>query len=409
MQKDYLYARKIDYRGVLMVNKDSRVVREIEEFVLVNNEKQSPYMEKDVVIRVIGKGKNGTIAEVVNKDNVRIGIIGEDNKFQFDKNYKENLQKKMGPYFKELKLDSKDFDVVIHEKIEEKKRDDEERQNKIRQAEEIERAKKLNEENKENKKDVKNMENERKIDNKNNKQNDEKEKNYMNEKELEQYPNAKIKDYEYAKQLVPNLNEQDFFEVRVVWMDKGPQLMVKEHNEDKFVEIPAYMGARTQYGEMDNIDHGEERENEKMGKVLTIRNRNGELVTLDVQMSVDELEIRDVSDLDRDGDREGVQIRTETYKPAHPEASKVQEEKEQDGTLDERDKEKLGIETDENRVLNNEEIEDILSHEDDDVREEVEDRLKDKEVTKKELDKLIEDVEFDIEYVPGYGEHQRRH
>ena len=48
-----------------MVNKDSRVVREIEEFVLVNNEKQSPYMEKDVVIRVIGEGKNGTISEVV--------------------------------------------------------------------------------------------------------------------------------------------------------------------------------------------------------------------------------------------------------------------------------------------------------------------------------------------------------
>lgn len=394
-----------------MAERDSRKERKIEEMVLVKNENETPYMEKDVIVIQTASGKNGAVYEVVNSNNERVGIIGENGKFRYDEKYRENLRKKMGPFFNELELDSREFDVILHEKEKEQQKQNDEAS--LQQRIEADNAKKAlenekreKEELEEDKNNTDNMENKEVNVSEEERNGKPKEKVGMTEGEIKKYASAEFIDPVYAKQFVPNLNNQDIGSLRLVWFDDGPKMMVKENDTNRYVEIPAYIGTKSGYGPIDNISHGKEELDSASGRVLTIKTRDNKPVKLDVSMSGGEMIVKDVSNRDNDPNLEAVQIRTQTYRSVESDIVKIDNEKNRDGTVDEMEKEELGIESNQN--LTDEEIEKYLADKDSDVRDEVLDRLDGKEVNLKQLEKLTEDVEYDMEWVPGYRGHERR-
>ena len=394
-----------------MAERDTRNQKEIEEFILVNNEKNSTYMERNVSVRPIAMGKNGPVFEVLTQSNERIGIVGDDKRFKFDEKYKAELMKKMGPYFKQLALDSSALEADVIAMIEKQKNQDKERQQEERRKYEAqEELKKVNEivqnkdENGENNK-VKNMEV-----NSNEKQgNKDEEQLIMSKKEMEQYPRALIKDREYARQLVSNTDELDYYTVTVVMIDGYPKVMAQLNNTDNYVELPTYMGGRTEMGKIDSIEHGKEEEDIGRGNAITLINRNGELVTIDVRITNGgEVELRDASrDIDNDGDVDATRIETKSYTPAKPAASKVAEVQEE---IDSKKKDELQIHTDE--PLSNKQIKEMLDESEvsEDGRRNIIEKISG-EINREELQNLIdneiareenEKEEDEEELEPGY-------
>lgn len=111
-----------------MGERDSRNQKELEEFVLVKNDKTPIYRETDVKVRPIAIGKNGPEFEVVDKEDKRIGIVKDDKTFEFDKEYKEELKEKMGSYYDLLNFENEvlKYDVIKElQKQDEKEKKDE--------------------------------------------------------------------------------------------------------------------------------------------------------------------------------------------------------------------------------------------------------------------------------------------
>lgn len=97
-----------------MVEKDSRNLKEIEEFILVKNDETPIFRETDVKVRPVAIGKKGPVFEIIDKDNNRIGIVKDDKTFQFDPKYKTQLKELMGSYYDLLKFEEEvlKYDVV---------------------------------------------------------------------------------------------------------------------------------------------------------------------------------------------------------------------------------------------------------------------------------------------------------
>ena len=111
-----------------MGERDSRNQKELEEFVLVKNDKTPIFRETDVKVRPIAIGKNGPEFEVVDKEDKRIGIVKDDKTFQFDSKYKEELKEKMGSYYDLLNFENEvlKYDVIKElQKQDEKEKKDE--------------------------------------------------------------------------------------------------------------------------------------------------------------------------------------------------------------------------------------------------------------------------------------------
>lgn len=111
-----------------MGERDSRNQKELEEFVLVKNDKTPIFRETDVKVRPIAIGKNGPEFEVVDKEDKRIGIVKDDKTFEFDKEYKEELKEKMGSYYDLLNFENEvlKYDVIKElQKQDEKEKKDE--------------------------------------------------------------------------------------------------------------------------------------------------------------------------------------------------------------------------------------------------------------------------------------------
>lgn len=103
-----------------MGERDSRNQKELEEFVLVKNDKTPIFRETDVKVRPIAIGKNGPEFEVVDKEDKRIGIVKDDKTFEFDKDYREGLIKGMGKEMYELLgFDKEKIKIDIMQKVKE--------------------------------------------------------------------------------------------------------------------------------------------------------------------------------------------------------------------------------------------------------------------------------------------------
>ncbi len=330
-----------------MKERDTRNQKVIEEFVLVNNEKHTTYIEKNATVEPISIGKQGPIFRVVTEDGIVMGIVGDNKKIKRTDEYKDHLMKKLGPYYKMLALDSNDIEADVMEMIRKQQEHEKEKAQEIeRQRQNVQKIEeeKAREQNKtSSNKEYENVINQNQQNSKDIKDN---KGLVLTRKELQQHQFALIKDREFARRLVTNLDELDYFSVCVVMIDGKPKVMAQRkdnaqgNNKDEFVEITPYMGAKTEMGTIDSIENGEEKEDIKKGDVITFKDRNGETVKIDARITNGgSIEVRDVTeDRDGDGDKEGTLIETRTYTPAIPSASKIanqdeltNEKKEDDG------------------------------------------------------------------------------
>lgn len=131
-----------------MNERDSRNQKEIEEFILVKNDKTPIFRETDVVVRPIAIGKNGPEFEVLDKENNRIGIVKDDKTFQFDIQYEKELKERMGDYYNLLGFEQ---EILKYDVVKELQKQDE-------RDKKIEEDKQKNE-NKENQKETVNQKN----------------------------------------------------------------------------------------------------------------------------------------------------------------------------------------------------------------------------------------------------------
>ena len=131
-----------------MNERDSRNQKEIEEFILIKNDKTPIFRETDVVVRPIAIGKNGPEFEVLDKENNRIGIVKDDKTFQFDIQYEKELKERMGDYYNLLGFEQ---EILKYDVVKELQKQDE-------RDKKIEEDKQKNE-NKENQKETVNQKN----------------------------------------------------------------------------------------------------------------------------------------------------------------------------------------------------------------------------------------------------------
>lgn len=131
-----------------MNERDSRNQKEIEEFILVKNDKTPIFRETDVIVRPIAIGKNGPEFEVLDKENNRIGIVKDDKTFQFDIQYEKELKERMGDYYNLLGFEQ---EILKYDVVKELQKQDE-------RDKKIEEDKQKNE-NKENQKETVNQKN----------------------------------------------------------------------------------------------------------------------------------------------------------------------------------------------------------------------------------------------------------
>ena len=345
-----------------MGERDSRKQKVIEEFVLVNNEKDTVYEEKNVKVEKIAIGKKGPVFRAITEDGVEIGIIGDDKKLKKTDEYEKFLMEKLGPYYKVLGLDSGNLEADVMEMVKEQqdkekqdyKEQDNERQRRV--EEQNERQKQVESNNEPKREQPENVVNNQNEITKNYRDNNQL---VLTRKELQQHQFALIKDRDFAREIVPNSDEYDFSRVCIVMVDGKPKVMAQINNTDEFAEIPTYMGAKTEMGQIDSIENGEEKEDIGKGDVITLLNRNGERVKIDARFSGGEIEVRDITDdKDNDGDKEGTLIDTRTYTSTRASASKVAGKE-----LSNKEKEDLGITTSEvnsDEPLTNSQIKEML-------------------------------------------------
>lgn len=136
-----------------MKERDTRDYKEIEDFVLVNNEQNPIYGAKNVQVKPIAIGKNGIQYEIADKQGDRIGIVDDNKKFKFDEKYKAILKEKIGKFYYELGMDDVfQYDVMEVLRIQAEK----EKNKKEELAGENERNENNNQSNKEQLKENKN-------------------------------------------------------------------------------------------------------------------------------------------------------------------------------------------------------------------------------------------------------------
>ena len=101
-----------------MKERETRNYKELEEFVLVRNDKTPIFKESNVKVRPIAIGKNGPVFEIVDKDDNRIGIVNDNHEFDFDNSYSKELKEKMGELmYKNLGFDDEKIKIDIQEQL----------------------------------------------------------------------------------------------------------------------------------------------------------------------------------------------------------------------------------------------------------------------------------------------------
>lgn len=282
---------------------------EIEEFVLVNDEKKPAYLEKNVKVKPIGIGTKGPIFEVTDEKEEKIGIVRDDKVFEFDKQYQKKLEKSMGLYYKILKLDS----TVLKADVQKMIKEQEERKRSVNEnlkykkqniPEDLEKHK--NDEDKYKKLQQPNNQN---YNNQNNKEN-----KPLTENDINKYKNVTIDDYEFISTMAdPNI--YNIKKAKMVNINGEFKLMIQRNNSDEYFEVEKYVSKETNIGKIDTIEKNKEEKDIGLGSTATYISRNGGKVELNInQTDTGEIEIRKMNDIDKDGTREGMKISTDYNK-----------------------------------------------------------------------------------------------
>lgn len=355
-----------------MKERDTRNEKVLEEFVLVRNDNTPIFSAKDVVVKPVAIGKNGPVFEISNKKGERMGIVNDNNVFEFDHEYKEHIRENVKN--KDGKKDEK-----LYEKL-----GLEEQKLKINITEEL---KKQQEKNNKDKK--------------------------MDMDEIKKYSYSTIKNYEYAKTIVGYPEKYDYMHTMVVDTKEGIKVYTIENATGNVVEIPQYLPERNTIGEMDSIENNKEQRVGK-GREIAIKTLNGDIATMNIKKENGELEIYDTSkDIDGDGTYEGERIETESYKPNPEISNEIKKYTNDDKKIDNQEKEEIGIETNEigQGSLSDEQIKEILDDKEvsESIRRDVISQIGEKNPSLEELEEMIENAEYKEQNQIESDEHTHEH
>lgn len=352
-----------------MGERDSRNQKELEEFVLVKNDKTPIFRETDVKVRPIAIGKNGPEFEVVDKEDKRIGIVKDDKTFEFDKDYREGLIKGMGKEMYEfLGFDKEKIKIDIIQKVkEQEERKLDETNSDIRKNEILE-----------NNKDNKDINNDDKRINKD----DEKPKgtNKIEKEELDELGYnitawTLIKDQHVIDAMIPG--EFDPRSIIVAEVEGEFKFLGREVGTGKIKELDERAGGNKQAEEVNKFERNVEK---KEGRGTTmIMPDYGNMEFSIVKNGNGQIEVGRIEDLDGDGTREVIPIETEIIHPTMEEYRRAQYEK-------------YGYEF-EDEIMTGQEIDERLSEEEQSIRDEVKEDINStaENPTREQLEEKIED------------------
>lgn len=352
-----------------MGERDSRNQKELEEFVLVKNDKTPIFRETDVKVRPIAIGKNGPEFEVVDKEDKRIGIVKDDKTFEFDKDYREGLIKGMGKEMYEfLGFDKEKIKIDIMQKVkEQEERKLDETNSDIRKNEILE-----------NNKDNKDINNDDKRINKD----DEKPKgtNKIEKEELDELGYnitawTLIKDQHVIDAMIPG--EFDPRSIIVAEVEGEFKFLGREVGTGKIKELDERAGGNKQAEEVNKFERNVEK---KEGRGTTmIMPDYGNMEFSIVKNGNGQIEVGRIEDLDGDGTREVIPIETEIIHPTMEEYRRAQYEK-------------YGYEF-EDEIMTGQEIDERLSEEEQSIRDEVKEDINStaENPTREQLEEKIED------------------
>lgn len=352
-----------------MGERDSRNQKELEEFVLVKNDKTPIFRETDVKVRPIAIGKNGPEFEVVDKEDKRIGIVKDDMTFEFDKDYREGLIKEMGKEMYEfLGFDKEKIKIDIMQKVKEQE------ERKLDETNSDIRKNEILENNKENK-DINN-------DDKRINKDDEKTKgtNKIEKEELDELGYnitawTLIKDQHVIDAMIPG--EFDPRSIIVAEVEGEFKFLGREVGTGKIKELDERAGGNKQAEEVNKFERNVEK---KEGRGTTmIMPDYGNMEFSIVKNGNGQIEVGRIEDLDGDGTREVIPIETEIIHPTMEEYRRTQYEK-------------YGYEF-EDEIMTGQEIDERLSEEEQSIRDEVKEDINSTEEnpTREQLEEKIED------------------
>lgn len=352
-----------------MGERDSRNQKELEEFVLVKNDKTPIFRETDVKVRPIAIGKNGPEFEVVDKEDKRIGIVKDDKTFEFDKDYREGLIKGMGKEMYEfLGFDKEKIKIDIMQKVKEQE------ERKLDETNSDIRKNEILENNKENK-DINN-------DDKRINKDDEKTKgtNKIEKEELDELGYnitawTLIKDQHVIDAMIPG--EFDPRSIIVAEVEGEFKFLGREVGTGKIKELDERAGGNKQAEEVNKFERNVEK---KEGRGTTmIMPDYGNMEFSIVKNGNGQIEVGRIEDLDGDGTREVIPIETEIIHPTMEEYRRAQYEK-------------YGCEF-EDEIMTGQEIDERLSEEEQSIRDEVKEDINSTEEnpTREQLEEKIED------------------
>lgn len=303
-----------------MKEEKNRNYKMLEEFVLVKNDKTPIFREKGVKVRPVAIGKNGPEYEILDNEDNRIGLVNDDKIFIFEDEYKEKLKARMGKMYDYLGFDKEELKIDIKQKLQE--------QDKKKKQQDLEEHIRGNvEKNQVNKK-----EQDVNVDkSKNNQQNvksqgiDEKDKKdeSLTKEELKSYNNVKVTDFEFVADMI-SPNEYNIYDTYFINKNGKFQMMAWNPQEQKYEKIQELISKENKIGKLDTIEKNREETDIGRGTETTYLNRFGERVDVNFkQLDTGEIEARVSSknrendlenankgDLDKDGDIEGIKIRT---------------------------------------------------------------------------------------------------
>ncbi len=292
----------------------------LDEFVLVKNDKTPIFRETGVKVRPVAIGKNGPEYEILDKEDKRIGLVNDEKIFIFENEYKENLKKRMGKMYDYLGFDKEQLKIDIKQKLIEQDKKKKQRNNDAIEQENIEEnlmdEKGINEDAAKNQKSQPNTKFTK------SEENDKKEES-LTKKELKSYNNVKVTDFEFVADMI-NPNEYNIYDTYFVNKDGKFQMMAWNPVEQKYDKIQELISKENKIGKLDTIEKNREETEVGRGTEVTYLNRFGDRVEINfMQLKTGEIEARlsaknregdlensDKGDLDKDGDVEGIKIRT---------------------------------------------------------------------------------------------------
>ena len=292
----------------------------LDEFVLVKDDKTPIFRETGVKVRPVAIGKNGPEFEILDKEDNRIGLVNDEKIFIFEHEYKENLRKRMGKMYDYLGFDKEQLKIDIKQRLLEQDQKKKQRSNEEQGQENIEH--KLMNEKEKNDEKSKNIKSQPAAKQQGNNEKDKKEES-LTKKELKSYNNVKVTDFEFVADMI-NPNEYNIYDTYFVNKDGKFQMMAWNPEEQKYDKIQELISKENKIGKLDTIEKNREETEIGRGTEVTYLNRFGDRVEINfMQLKTGEIEARlsaknregdlensDKGDLDKDGDVEGIKIRT---------------------------------------------------------------------------------------------------